>query len=220
MTRMLWLLACLALLAIAPARAAQPCPSAKQGGDWSAACFAGEGSERRVKPQYLKRLAWNQHGMATILVAEPRELLAVDRSGKVVIPNIRHTGDFDYPAAERGIGRFSIADAQGKPKCGYFAAGTFAVVVAPEYDQCQAFHDGAALACKDCVSYCRDGDCHDSVLVGGHGVVLAPDGKVVRLHTPPTLDNVCGQAGKASVKTHGATAVLHCQPAADSPFKL
>ncbi len=220
MTRMLCLFAWLALFAIAPARAADPCPAAKKGGDWSAACLAGEGSERHVKPKYLKRLAWNKHGMATIVVAEPRELLAVDRSGKVVIPNIRHTGDFDYPDAERGIGRFTVSDAQGKPKCGYFAAGTFAVVVAPEYDQCQAFRDGAAQACKDCVSYCRDQDCHDSVLVGGHGVVLAPDGKVARIHAPPTLDNVCGKGTKASVEQHGATAVLQCPPAADSPFKL
>lgn len=219
----LLLLACAWLALSAAAQAGEPCPAAQTGEAWSASCFAGQGSARRVKPEFLPRLDWNRHGMATIVVDEPHELLAVERSGKVVIPDIRHTGDFDYPDAEGGIGRFTVHDGKGRARCGYFAAERFTVVVAPEYDQCQAFHDGAAQACKDCVSYCTDQECHDSVLVGGHGVVLDLRGKIARRFTPPTLATACkraGGAGKATVQRQGATAVLQCPPDADSPFKL
>ncbi|TWI62143.1 hypothetical protein IP91_04252 [Pseudoduganella lurida] len=209
----------LAWLGLGPslAQAAATCP--RNGDGWTAACFTGTGSERRVKPRYLARLDWNRYGMATIIVDQPRELLAVDRRGKVAVPDIRHTGDFDYPDAEHGIGRFTARSATGRRQCGYFAAERFTVVVAPVYDQCEAFHDGEAAACQDCVRYCRDEDCHDSVLVGGRGVVLAPDGKVLRSFTPATMDNVCGR-DQASVRRPGATAVLTCPPAADSPFAL
>ncbi len=167
----------LAALAALPAtHAAGPCPAG--GEDWSAACFTGQGEQRRVRPRYLDRLAWNAHGMATILAAQPRELLAVDRKGRIAVPGIRHTGDFDYPDAEGGIGRFRAADG----RCGYFAAERFTIVIPATYDACTAFHGGEAEACTDCTSQCTDVHCHDTVLVGGSGVTLAPDGTILRRH--------------------------------------
>ncbi len=122
-----------ALAALPPATyAAEPCPAG--GEDWAISCFSGRGDARRVKPRYLGRLDWNAHGMATILVARPRELLAVDRTGRIAVPNIRHTGDFDYPDAEGGIGRFQAADG----RCGYFAAGRFAIVIPATFNACKA----------------------------------------------------------------------------------
>src|SRR5450830_444276 len=172
------LLAALAALPLA-SHAAGPCPAG--GEDWATSCFTGHGDARRVKPRYLDRLVWNAHGMATILVSEPRELLAVDRKGRVVVPNIRHTGDFDYPDAEGGIGRFQAANG----RCGYFAAGRFAIVIPATYDACKAFQGGEAEACTGCTSQCTDTDCHDTVLVDGSGVTLAPDGAVLRRQVLP-----------------------------------
>ena len=169
------LLAALAALPLPPC-AAGPCPAG--GEEWATRCFTGHGDARRVKPRYLDRLAWNTHGMATILVAQPRELLAVDRQGRVAVPDIRHTGDFDYPDAEGGIGRFRAADG----RCGYFAAERFTIVIAATYDACKAFHDGEAEACTGCTSRCTDAHCHDTELVGGTGVTLAPDGTILRRH--------------------------------------
>lgn len=219
------------LFAAAPARAADACPSAgggSGGGDreWSAQCFEDHDGERRVKPQYLKRLDFNRYGMATIAISSPRELLAVDRRGVVVVPNIRHAGDFDYPSAEQGVGRFAVQrrNADGKPvlKCGYFKAEQFSIVVPPLYDQCQPVQAGEGDACTDCVRYCTDADCHDSVFVGGKGVVLSADGKILRTYQPPSLDKVCGAPELASVRAvnGGATQVLTCKPGANSPFKM
>ncbi|QGZ39159.1 hypothetical protein IP92_02614 [Pseudoduganella flava] len=202
----------------AAAHGAEPCPRAAGGAEWSAQCFTGQGGERRVKPKYLGRLAWNEHGMATVLIAEPRELLAVDRTGRVVVPNIRHTGDFDFPQAAHGIGRFDVRQA-GTTKCGYFVAGRFTVLVPPQYDQCQAFRDDKAVACEDCVRYCTDQECHDSVLVGGTGIAFDTAGKVKRRYPLPTLEQACPN-GKASVENGGPVPVLRCAANADSPFKL
>lgn len=223
---LLFFAAALALFASLPARAADPCPATSTGGEWAAQCFEGQGRERRVKPRYLDRLSVNRYGMTTITIDAPRELLAVDRRGVVVVPNIRHSGDFDYPSAEHGVGRFAVqfANNDGNPvqKCGYFKAEQFSIVVPPLYDQCQPVHAGEGDACTECVRYCTDADCHDSVFVGGKGVVLSPEGKILRTYRPPALDKVCGGKALASVRAlnGGGTLVLTCGTAADSPFKM
>ena len=210
----------LALLFMLPAcaRAADPCPPARGTAQWSARCLEGEADARRVKPPYLKRLAWNRHGKATIRVDETFELLAVDRTGRVVVPDIRYAGDFDYPNAEHGIGRFTVRDAQGARRCGYFQSGRFTVLVPARYERCQAYHGGTALACQDCTGYCTDEDCHSTVLVGGRGFVLDRRGKVLRTYALPSIDALCG-AGKAVV-SGTAPPVLRCEPTPDSPFRL
>lgn len=172
-----FLLACLLALIASPALAADPCP---QGGDWSASCLQTAGKVRQVKRQYLDRLELNKSGMALIVIEAPRELVAVNRRGVVVVPGIAHTGDFDFPDAEQGVGRFT---AQGK--CGYFRAGSFRIVVPPVYDACLAFRNGEAQACQDCVRRCTVPECQDSRLVGGKGFVFNAKGALLRKFTPP-----------------------------------
>lgn len=224
------LAACFALslcsFASAEHRTADLCPATQTGEEWSSECFLVNGSERTVKPQYLKHISANRHGMAVITIAAPREMVAVNRAGAVVIPGIRHTGDFDYPNAQHGIGRFSVdsVNDKGQPvsKCGYFKAGQFSVVVPARYDQCRAVADDKIDVCSDCVSYCTDAECHNTIFVGGTGVIMTPAGKVLRSYTPPTLDKVCGgdQPPKISALNGGATKVLQCKPAGNSPFAM
>ena len=220
--------AVLGFCACAPAAnlAVDPCPSTKTGGEWSAQCFTGKGGGRKVKLRYLKRIDANRHGMAVVIIAAPREMVAVDRRGAVVLPNIRHTGDFDYPTAEHGVGRFAVNVAgEDEPpvfKCGYFKAEQFSIVAPAQYDQCGPVRQGEGQACTDCVRYCTDPDCHDSVFVGGKGVVLAPDGAILRTYTPPGLDQVCGTGRPAeiSVVNGSGMRLLKCDTAVDSPFKM
>jgi hypothetical protein len=175
-------LATLLALQLVPANATELCPD--RDGDWSIHCFVGMEDKRKVKTAFLHKVHFNRHGLAVILIAEPRELVAINRRGRIVVPDIRATGDFDYPYAEAGLGRFyeSRKDTTGKvvKLCGYFLAEHFRIVVPARFDQCQAFHDGEALACTNCTTVCTESECQDSVLVGGEGVVLGTDGKVKR----------------------------------------
>jgi hypothetical protein len=206
-------LACLLVLAGGCANAEDACPAR---GEWSAACFEAKGATRQVKPAYRAKLPLQKSGMAVLTISEPRELVAVDRKGVVVIPGIFHTGDFDYPSAEQGVGRFEAGG-----KCGYFSTATFHALVPAAYDQCQAFHEGEALACKDCVRYCTEDECQDSVLVGGRGFAFDARGKLLREFALPTVDAACGSAAVARVsKMPGAVPRLKCEPGAGSPFKL
>lgn len=219
------LLAGWAVLAVGTqALAAKPvdqCPRTRSGNEWSAQCFIENRGERKVKPRYLKRLDVNRCGMAVIVIEEPREMVAVNRRGVVVLPNIRHTGDFDYPTADRGIGRFAIdvaGDDKGPVlKCGYFKAEQFRIVVPAQYDQCGPFREGEGEACSECVSYCTDQDCHDRVFVGGKGVVLAPNGDILRTYKLPGLDKVCGAGQRAETRAArgGGTLFLDCKSTAD-----
>jgi len=208
------LLACLFALAAGCVSAAEgPCPA---GDEWAAGCFENSGAMRQVKPQYRNRLAAKKSGITVITIAEPREVVAVDRQGVVVIPGIFHTGDFDYPTAAQGVGRFRLVG-----KCGYFNTTTFRTLVPAEYAQCQPFHAGEALACKDCERYCTEVDCQNSTVVGGQGFVFNAKGKLRRKVALPKLEDACGRAGVAQVTREGrATPYLRCKEDPDSPFKL
>jgi hypothetical protein len=211
------------MLAGAPCRAAGPCPPQKANADWSSRCFEGKDPVRRVKAKYLKNIGIDKNGMATIRIGSPYELLAVDRRGLVVVPNIYHVGDFDFPYAENGLGRFAMKaeNRAGKPvsKCGYFRAPAFKVVVPAVYDQCQAVHDGTALVCNDCVRYCTEYDCQNSVFIGGKLFVLDDSGKVIREPAPLSLADVCGGAQYVRVENRPGTPYLGCLQHPDSPFK-
>jgi hypothetical protein len=161
--------------------------------------------------------------MTTILIGEPRELVAVDRRGKIVIPDIRHTGDFDYPNAHLGIGRFSAVekDASGNlaEQCGYFQAEQFRVIVPARFDHCQPFRGQQAIACTGCASYCTESDCQNRILVGGQGVVLGSDGSIRRKLALPTVDMVCDRPELARISelSNGAM-LLRCLNATENPF--
>ena len=199
------------------------CPPTNLNKDWSAACFAKTGDGRRVKPNYINNLRLNQYGRTTIMIADPRELVAVDRDGKVVIPGIRHTGDHDYPNAHLGIGRFysSSKISGGKQaSCGYFETRRLRVIVPARFDHCQPFKEKHAFACTDCVSYCSEPDCQDSVLVGGVGTMLRSDGRTRKTFTLPTLDTVCARPDLLRIiKLSSGAAMLQCLTGPGDPFK-
>lgn len=197
----LWVLILLANQAFA---AQDRCP--KGGGGWAAACFTEQAGVRYVKRQYLGRLKWNRQGYALVSRADAFDLMAVNRQGKVVVPGIYHTGDFDYPDAEAGVGRFGTPDG----KCGYFQASGFQIVIPPRYDVCRAFHDGLAVACSGCTRYCDDEDCHLDHLVDGRADKLGLDGTVHASYTLPTLDTVCGAPEWRLLTPRDGTDLLRC----------
>lgn len=211
------------MLAGAPCRAAELCPSTKANSDWSSRCFEGKDPVRRVKAQYLNNIKTDKHGVATILIESPRELVAVNRRGVVVVPGIYHIGDFDYPDAEKGLGRFSttVRNQRGEPvsKCGYFRAPQFKIVVPAIYDNCRAVHDGEALVCTDCERYCTEYECQNSVFIGGKNVVFDDGGQVIREPAPLSLADVCGGPQFVRVEKRPGTPYLRCLPRPDSPFQ-
>lgn len=162
--------------------AASPCPSTRVNHEWRAGCFEQNDGGRQVKGAYRKNIHVDRRGVALILIAQPRELVAVDRRGKVVIPDIRYAGDFDYPDEQSGMSRFldTVKNASGASKtlCGYFSTRRFRIVVPAQFDACQAFQDGKADACKDCTLYCTEPECQNSVLIGGQGYAVQPDGSM------------------------------------------
>ena len=114
-----------------------------------------------------------------------------------MIPDIRHTGDFDYPYEQNGMSRFSekVKDASGATttRCGYFSTKRFRIVVPAQFDACQAFHDGKADACKDCTLYCTEPECQNSVLIGGQGYAVRPDGRMHEQRTVRSKETLCSR---------------------------
>lgn len=170
------------------------CPLQKKGARWSQSCFETKGEVRQVKAEYRNRIVPNKFGFETIALSESLELVAVNREGVVVVPGIAHTGDFDYPTAERGVGRFNSGG-----KCGYFQSDTFKILAPPIYDACRPFHQGRAFVCSDCLSYCIGPECMNEQLVGGKGYKLNVKGKVIGEFVPRTLENACGDIGVAEI---------------------
>jgi hypothetical protein len=216
-------LALLAVLALVGCTSSELCPPSDRNEEWSSQCFAGSGADRHVKPAYLHLVRTGAAGFATIMIGAPHELVAVDRRGAVVIPNIFHTGDFDFPDARDGIGRFAvtIGGDKGRPvvKCGYFDARGFKVVIPPAYDECQPFDAGEAAVCNDCAAYCTEPECQNSMLIGGEGFAIDRGNKIVRRFTPPSLEHACdGSAPDKVVNSSPARSYLQCGRSAASPF--
>ena len=198
-----------AMLPDAPAIAADACPEEGANAEWAASCFLADKDGRRLKPQYVSRLRFDSSGHTTLAVSNPREWVAVNRQGKVVVPGIRHTGDFDFRNAEGGIGRFDTSPAgrgsKARPQCGYFDSRSFRIVIPAEYTQCRPFANGAAIACKACVSVCVEPECQDSILVDGDGVALGPDGTVRKRFRLPDRKTVCAALGSDDDKARTGT---------------
>lgn len=209
--------------------ASDRCPPTHMNAEWSVTCLEGEDDRRRVKAEFLDRIQVNVYGMATVTIDDSpgllREVIAVDRHGNVVVPNIRHTGDFDYPSAYRGLGRFSVikTDASGRrvEKCGYFQSPQYRVLVSPDFDQCDAFNEEGAFACKGCVSYCSDSECHVREFIGGRGYELDTNGRIKREFIVPTLDTFCRRPNLVRLTKISETAMsIHCDGPSDNPFVL
>lgn len=211
------------LLLSTGAIAADPCPAGSPGTEWASTCFETDHTGRRVKSPYLKRLRFDRHGYATVMISEPRELVAVNRRGKVVVPGIVHTGDDDFPHAYGGIARFTIAShvpgATVRSRCGYFDSRSFRIVVPAEYDHCQAFADDEAIACKECESYCTGPECQDRLLIGGTGFILGLDGKVRGRRKLPDEKSACKQIDSSGTgSSRHPNTVPRCVINAENPF--
>lgn len=212
-----------ASLITSAATASDPCPADRSDVEWAATCFQNDQSARRVKPPYLNLLKFDRRGYTTVVISEPRELVAVDRNGKVVVPGIMHTGDYDYPHAYAGIARFTKGSqapgVKARPQCGYFDSRDFRIVIPAQYDHCEAFADGEAVACRDCESYCTEPDCHNRILVGGTGFILGLDGTVRGQRKLPDAKSACReiQRGGADSPHHTGTPP-RCLISAENPF--
>ena len=198
----------LSSLCASPAAAAPMCPAThpKAVTEWSLQCFERQGAALRVKPRYVRKLRVNRAGVTLILVEEPLDplaLLAVGRDGTIVVPNIRHVGDFDLPNPD-GIGRFDVVtrDAAGEReyRCGFYDQKTYRIVVPATYAHCSPFHGGIGVACVDCNEYCRDPDCHDSAYTDGQGFSFDRRGTVVASWRLGSPDDECDGPGSASVE--------------------
>lgn len=151
------------------------------------------------------------------MIEAERELVAVNAAGKVVIPGIRHTGDFDYPTAPEHLGRYDAPASdrwdRGKRQCGYFDVRTFKIVVPAAYDYCSRFEEGTAKVCKDCVEYCTVPACQNSIAVGGQAMLIDTQGKPVRQIVQPMLADICRALGTITVgKTTSSRPLLECVP--------
>jgi hypothetical protein len=196
--------------------AAESCPPTAQQGDWDAACFAGSGQQRQVKPAHLAKIVFDHSGHAVIRIAETFEMVAVDRRGRVVVPGIYYATDFDYPKPRGHLARFVDGG-----KCGYFDVRDFKVAIPAIYDNCMSFMDESANVCRDCTAYCTDADCHDSLFVGGKGLQLDRRNRVLRQFDLPTIAQACpgGQSGTLKPKG-GGKSWLDCPEDPTSPFKM
>lgn len=203
------------------ASAAELCPPTSLNMEWSAECFEEKGALRQVKRDFIKNLKLNQYGMTRVLIAVPSELVAIDRQGKVIIPGIRYTGDFDYPKAHLGICRFySKKNVSGESnQCGYFSSERLQIIVPARFDHCAAFKDSQALACTNCVSYCTEPDCQDSVFVGGQGMIIGANGATQKTFALPSLETVCLRPDMVRIsKLSTGAQMLSCLSGPSDPF--
>lgn len=212
-------------LCASSAQAFEPCAPTDKHREWSSTCFSGTGDARRVKPAFLERIRVNAYGMATILIVDPHELIAVNQNGQVIISNIFHAGDFDYPHAYLGIGRFSVAKIDGSGKlseyCGYFLSRELKILVPARFDHCQPFDEQGAIACTGCISYCTDIDCKHRMLVDGQAFELREDGSIRRQFSLRTRFSACDQpdAVRITPLEHGEL-MLRCATTKRDPFKV
>lgn len=200
---------------------AELCPPTDRQQAWSNACFAEDGATRRVKPAHIKQIKGNAAGVTTIMITDPPELVAVDRTGAVIIPHIVHAGDFDFPDASAGLARFENyrGNRNGKAaKCGYFDSSTFKVIIAPIYDHCMAAESGTVAVCLGCASYCTEPECQSSSFVGGQGLVVDKHNKILRSFTPLPLHKACGGIGGKLVTRGESAPYLQCPAPSTGPF--
>lgn len=203
------------------ASASDPCPRTTRNEEWDEKCFT-ETNPRRVRPEYLHKVVTNKRGFTTVKISYTGELLAIDRRGVVIVPNIANMGDFDYPDAESGMARYYevLGDRRTAPwKCGYFDQKTMRIVVPAIYEACKPFRDGEAVVCNGCKSRCTEADCQNHVFIGGEILVLDRRNRILSRHPSPTLETLCSPPATLEVKTWGQLEYLTCKdPSRTSPL--
>lgn len=198
------------------------CPESRSNEEWSVDCIEREGGIRHIKDEFIKNLKFDKNGIAVIFIPQLHELAAVSRTGEIVVPNIRHTGDFDYPDVLSKIARYEVeptkADGASLRQCGYFSTENFKIIVPASFDHCQPFQGSETLACRHCVAYCSSQDCQRQIFVGGTGYYLSRDGRFLRAIALPNLEKVCKSPRAADVSEVDGTTVLRCVEKDMSPL--
>ena len=196
-----------------------PCPKTSESREWAAACFERILNGRQVKKHFRNRLIFNRKGYAPIVITAPPELVSVTRQGKVVelkMAQLRGS-DFDFEPGdgEGDIVRFGYPKARADKtpgfKCGFYRTGKFEILVPPIYDVCDSFNNGSALVCFDCTSHCESGDCHESDITGGEGLVINERNEVLKRIQLPSLP-LCAHGSSEETTT------TKCRPRPVSPF--
>lgn len=189
--------------------ASTACPVTSKDREWSAACFSGGKSSRVVKPVHRQKLRLNRAGFAAITIDEPREVVIVDRHGKVVIPDVYFGGDFGFPHGRSGRMSFQApvrqSDGTVKGKCGYIDAATYRLVISARYDHCRTFEDPVTITCTGCIQYCTEMECQNSTFINGQGYQINRFGKVLKEFPLPVLAQYCGAGESASVEHRGGS---------------
>lgn len=217
--------------AVAQASAVEDlCPKTSKSREWAATCFEHTDSGRKIKKQFRKNLVLNRTGHAAIVITTPPELVSVNRQGKVVELKMAHLrgADFDFePGDEKGdIVRFGyLRDRVNKSrafKCGFYRTGKFAVLVPPVYDVCDALSEGSALVCFNCTSHCDSGDCHESDITGGEGLVINEKNEILKKIQLPSLP-LCGhgspkKTGAAECRQRSVSPIMAPEKPGDSLF--
>lgn len=189
------------------------CPYTDIDSHWSSQCFNVKGKNREVKRKYRKNIITGSQGVVTVLISDQLELVAINRSGRVMIPSINFSGDFDYPDSKTELYRFStrgIKDENRKSKCGYFDK-YFNIKIKAIYDHCQPFRDGYALVCNNCEKYCTETECQNSILVGGMSYTFDKNGKPVESFKSIELEKYCTNSSAYEVMIRGGNKFLKCR---------
>lgn len=181
------------------------CPLTTSDVTWSPNCFY-KTNVRRVRPKYLRNIIADESGSTTVMISGLQELVAINAQGMVTISNIFYTGDYDYPNASSGIARYS--DGQ---KCGYFDQKALKIKIPAIYDNCMPFHDGKALVCNGCTSYCTEQECQNRVFIGGETIVLSAKNKIIEKYKSATLDTFCTPPAALKIKQYGNSQYLKCE---------
>ena len=158
-------------------------------GRWTEDCFYNKTSVRTIKPRYLKRVKFQRNGFAVLLL-EPRETVAVNRKGAVVVPGIVN-GNYHFRQVEGGISMFAIPAKQSTGElnsynCGYFQRSNFKIVIPPIYNGCAEFQLQKAAVCKNCRYDCVD--CNEVSYYGdGEVFIINTKNQILRRMALPRL---------------------------------
>jgi hypothetical protein len=201
-----------------------PCAVTSKSRLWSAACFDATAAGRHVKQENRKHIRFGRNSVATIVIAVPPELVAVNRHGKVVKLKKAHLADFSFEPAQGEVKRWEIArfgydvkNASGGRdfKCGYYRTGRFDVVIPPVYDECDYFDKGKAMVCIGCSDHCPSGDCHKTDYVGGEALIINEQHAILKRFVLPTVP-LC-EYGRAAPTVSPSGEPL-CRPGPPDPF--
>jgi pimeloyl-ACP methyl ester carboxylesterase len=169
-------------------------------------CCVGADGALMVLPRHLKRIAFDQDGLATIYVPE-HGVAYVRRDGNTAWMH-RFDNGADYFV--EGLARTVLGAKIG------FVDKNLATVITPAWDFAFPFEDGLAIVCQGCRSEPIGAHGEHSEVVGGRWGYIDRSGAVVvpvtyereQLPRPETVDSADGVPIAYTKTGHGDTALL------------